>query len=409
MALLISGLACQAASRLSSPGPEGLNLSEPILAVERVDSPISQEILQSLPNSNLLAAYETALEQVYQTTNPSVVNLAVAVRSTGLQEFDLPPGHPTPEAPNDDSGEFLESGAGSGFVWDQEGHIVTNRHVIEGAEQITVLFSDGWSAAGEVVGEDVNTDLAVVKVEAPAERLKPVKMGDSSTVRVGQLAIAIGNPFGLSGTMTVGIISALQRDLPVSSGLLPGSTYRIPDILQTDAPINPGNSGGVLVNVDGEVIGVTTAIESPVRANAGIGFAVPAAIVQRVVPRLIETGQYEPSWLGIRGAELSPDLARAKKVSPDLRGAVILDVTEGGPAEAAGLLGSPERATIQGLPVETGGDIITAIDGQPVTSMLDIISYLAAYTEPGQTITLDVVRNSEEITIDVILGARPGD
>ncbi|MGB9898655.1 PDZ domain-containing protein, partial [Thermanaerothrix sp.] len=285
--------------------------------------------------------------------------------------------------------------------------IVTNNHVIDGADRITVTFSDGSTVEAQVVGADSDADLAVLKVDVTPEKLVPVRLADSKQVKVGQLAIAIGNPYGLEGTMTVGFISALGRSLPVQSTANDGATYTIPDVIQTDAPINPGNSGGVLVNIRGEVIGVTAAIESPVRANAGIGFVIPSNIVRRVVPALIATGRYDHPYLGISGTTLTSDLAKAMGLSPDQRGALVIDVTPNSPADKAGLRGSDRQITLDGNPVRVGGDVITAIDGNPVQKFEDLASYLATSTSVGQKVTLTILRNGREQTIEVILGARP--
>lgn len=235
--------------------------------------------------------YEAMLTGVYERVNPSVVSIDVTSRvKNQYQQYDLPFNFPDiPEFSQPDqngSQEQLQQGAGSGFVWDREGHIVTNNHVVDGADSITVTFVDGTSLSGKVVGTDKNSDLAVVQVEKGVVGLNPVELADSNKLKVGNLVMAIGNPFGLEGSFSVGVVSALGRTLSVDERTSNG-TYSIPDIIQTDAPINPGNSGGVLVNSKGQVIGVTTAIESPVRANAGIGFAVPSAIIQKVVPALI--------------------------------------------------------------------------------------------------------------------------
>ena len=223
----------------------------------------------------------------------------IQAQFTGFPFFNLPQGQQPQQQ--------YQSALGSGFVWDQNGDIVTNNHVVSGADKIEVTFSDGTIVPATLVGADPDSDLAVIKVDVPADKLHPVQLGDSSAVKVGQLAIAIGNPFGLEGTMTTGIISAVGRSLPANDNST--QSYTIPDVIQTDAPINPGNSGGVLVDVQGQVLGVTSAIESPVRASAGVGFAIPSAIVNNVVPALIKDGKYVHSWLGISGTTLVPDLA----------------------------------------------------------------------------------------------------
>ena len=370
----------------------------------------------------LLAAYTDALSQIYEKVNPSVVNIRVVQKLDAgvLQEvipglpFDLPdiPGLPqlpgqgeTPEEP--DVPQYGQ-GLGSGFVWDEQGHIVTNNHVVADADKIEVTFSDGTVTNAELVGADPDSDLAVLKVEASKELLAPVVMADSDAVKVGQLAIAIGNPFGLDGTMTVGIVSALGRTLPTSEGLSTGPSYSIPDIIQTDAPINPGNSGGVLVDDQGRVIGVTAAIESPVGANAGIGFVIPASIVQRVVPELIKNGSYAHPYLGIQGLTLTPDLARLMDLDENQHGALVAEVMPDSPAEKAGLRGSEQSAQIDGQEIQVGGDVIVAIDGQPVKEMDDLIAYLGAHTQVDQKVALTVLRDGKETEIAVTLKARPG-
>jgi serine protease Do len=246
-----------------------------------------------------------------------------------------------------------------------------------------------------------------VKVELPAAQLHPVQLADSTQVKVGQLAVAIGNPFGLENTMTVGFVSALQRSLRAESESIEGPSYTIPDIIQTDAPINPGNSGGVLVDNQGQVIGVTAAIASPVRASAGIGFAIPTAIVQEVVPVLIEKGRYAHPWLGISGTTLDPDLAQAMKLETDQHGALVIDVTPGGPADKAGLRGSDQKITVDGEERRVGGDVVVAIDGQPVETFDDLVTYLVRSTEVGEKVTLTVLRDGEQTQVRVTLEARP--
>jgi 2-alkenal reductase len=306
-------------------------------------------------------------------------------------------------------GQGVQEALGSGFVWDTQGHIVTNNHVVEGASIINVTFASGATYSAKLVGADPNADLAVIKITAPAGELQPVSLADSTQVKVGQLAIAIGNPYGLSGTMTQGIISALSRTLPVGQDNASqfGGTYSIPDIIQTDAAINPGNSGGVLVDDQGQVIGVTSAIQSSTNSNSGIGFVIPSAIVNRVVTSIVSTGAYQHPYMGITGATITNDMAAAMKLDANQKGVLVIDVASGTPAEKAGLRGSSSQATISGQAVPVGGDVITAVDGQPVQRMEDLTSYLFNNTQAGQTVTLTLLRQGNEKTAELTLGALP--
>lgn len=349
-----------------------------------------------------LAEYQTAFMQVYDRVSPSVVNINVEVGNVNTGNTPVQDNNPfgVPSVP--------QEGLGSGFVWDTQGHIVTNNHVIENASRVTVTFSDGSTVEAKVVGADPESDLAVLKVEVPADQLQPVTVADSGTVEVGQVAIAIGNPYGLSGTMTQGIISALSRSLPVSSdstGSSSGGSYTIPDIIQTDAAINPGNSGGVLVNIQGEVVGVTAAITSGSGSNSGIGFVIPSNIVSKVVPVLISDGKYEHPRIGISGTSVTLDIARALGLNDDQRGVLVVDVLENGPAAKAGLRGSGSETNDAGLP--TSGDVITAIDGQSVNTFEDLTSYLFTNTQADQTVTLTILRQGREQTVQVTLGVLP--
>ncbi|NPV74850.1 MAG: PDZ domain-containing protein [Anaerolineae bacterium] len=359
----------------------------------------------------LLASYEGTLENIYQQVMPSVVNIRVIQKQEAPSpdfNFGDFPSLPFPfSLPDTPSEPQYSQGLGSGFVWDQEGHIVTNNHVVEGADKVEVTFSDGRTLSATVVGTDAYSDLAVLRVEQSGDALKPVQLGDSNQVRVGQLAIAIGNPFGLEGTMTVGIVSAIGRTLPAGETTQSQATFSIPGVIQTDAPINPGNSGGVLVNAQGEVIGVTSAIESPVRANAGIGFAVPSALVRKVVPGLIKDGHYDHPYLGISGVSLTPDLAKAMKLDENQRGALVQDVTPNGPADKAGIRGSDRKALIDGQEVRVGGDVILSVNGTTINSMDDLIATIFNQTEVGQKVTLSVLRDGKETQVEVTLEARP--
>jgi serine protease Do len=358
------------------------------------------------PTTNVLGPLEATIEHIYTQVNPAVVNIRVVQR----QEVRFPVlpeilffGSPLPRGPQ----EFIRRGLGSGFVWDHDGHIVTNNHLVDGADRITVTFHHGTTVLAKVVGTDPESDLAVMKVDLPAERLEPARMADSTQVKVGQLALAFGNPFGLQSTMTAGFVSALGRILPVDSGDGDGLSYTIPDIIQTDAPINPGNSGGVLVDDAGRVIGVTSAIISPMGASVGIGFAIPAAIVQKVVPVLIETGHYNHPWLGVSGISLTPDVAKAMGLKSEQRGGLVVEVIPDSPADKAGLHGSDRQVTIEGEQVRVGGDVIIAMDKQPVTGFDGLVTALSRSTEVDQTIALTVLRHGKEAEVQVTLAARP--
>ena len=359
-------------------------------------------VAQSPDPAGAVADLEGTLEQVYTQVNPSVVSVSVVLTSKASSSVQIPG---FPSLPQTTQPQQVQ---GSGFVWDTQGHIVTNNHVVEGADKISVMFYDDTIVPAEIVGTDPDSDLAVIKVDVPDDELKPVQMADSTQVKVGELAIAIGNPFALQNTMTMGIVSALGRTLPTASNMTDGLSYSIPDIIQTDAPINPGNSGGVLVDDTGKVIGVTAAIESSTNSSAGIGFVIPSQIVQKVVPALIETGHYDQPWIGISGTSLVPDLATAMGLESDQRGALVIGVTASSPADKAGLQGSTQQVTINGQTAFVGGDVIVGVDGQPVKNFEDLVAYLANSTEVGQTITLSVLRDGKETRIELALAARPG-
>lgn len=361
----------------------------------------TQTSSSTLSNGQNVLDLQSTMEAVYEKVNPSVVYIEVTEASTstgGYNRF----GYATPTP---------TYASGSGFVWDTSGDIVTNNHVVSGSTSINVTFSDGNTYPATVVGQDPNADLAVVKVSATATNLVPISVGDSTQVKVGEIAIAIGNPYGLQGSMSQGIISGLSRTLPVSeegnsySSTTP--TYNIPEIIQTDAAINPGNSGGVLVDLNGQLIGVTTAIESDSGSNSGIGFVIPSAIVSKVVPSIISTGTYAHPYLGITGVTLFSALAKAINLPSNTQGVLVVDVTSGGPSDKAGLLPSTDTTTIDGTQYAIGGDVITAINGQTIGTFDDLSSYLFFNTKPGDKVTLTVLRNGSQKTIDVTLGTLP--
>jgi 2-alkenal reductase len=303
-------------------------------------------------------------------------------------------------------------GQGSGFVIDAEGHIVTNQHVVQGADEIEVDFASGFKAWATLLGTDPDSDLAVLKVEAPAGELVPIPLGDSDTVRVGEQVVAIGNPFGLSGTMTVGVVSAIGRVLQSERQAPGGGAFSAGDLIQTDAAINPGNSGGPLLNLSGQVIGVNRAITtdsfsaSGSAVNSGVGFAVPVNIVRRVVPAIIQTGGYDYPYLGITSvgdSNLNLRQLEILQLPPETVGVYVTCVVRDGPAEKAGLIG----AGACGAEQQPGGDVITAIDGQPVFSFSDLISYLVSEVGVGDQIVLTVLRDGVPLDLSLILEPRP--
>ncbi len=294
------------------------------------------------------------------------------------------------------------TGVGSGFVYDREGNIVTNYHVIEGTNRITVTFLDGTAYRASIIGSDPYTDLAVIRVNANEDKLHPLPLADSSRLRVGEQVAAIGNPFGLSGSMTTGIVSQLGRMLETANG------FSIPDVIQTDAAINPGNSGGPLLNMYGEVIGVNTAIASRTGEFSGIGFAIPSDTVKKIVPVLITDGRYRHPWLGVSGSDITPEIAEALGLS-EARGFLVVDVVTNSPAAKAGIKGGSNARviSIDNRPVKLGGDIIVGVDDIQVRKISDILVYLQREKSVNDTITLHVIRDGRELSIDVVLGERP--
>ncbi len=359
-----------------------------------------------IASNGSLAGYQSALEEIYKRVNPSVVLIQVVDQGNGSSNNSQINPFGNNNGNQGNSPQFSQ-GLGSGFVWDTQGHIVTNNHVVDGATNIQVTFYDGTTVPATVVGRDPDSDLAVIQVKETSVPLVPVQVADSTQVKVGQVAIAIGNPFGEQNTMTVGIVSGLGRSLPSSLTGPNGLTYSIPDIIQTDAPINPGNSGGVLLNDQGQLIGVTSAIESPVQASVGIGFVIPSSIVSKIVPQLISNGSVQHPYLGVTITSLTPDIATAMKLDPTTRGALVIDVTSGGPADKAGLHGSNNTTTIAGQQQPIGGDVITAIDGNAIKSSDELIAYLTDHTSVGQKVTLTILRDGKSQSIDVTLGDRP--
>jgi S1-C subfamily serine protease len=290
---------------------------------------------------------------------------------------------------------------GSGFVYDNLGHIITNAHVVDGATKATVTFLDGSQYDAEIIGKDKFTDIAVIKVNEKPRLLHPLQIGDSSQLRVGEQVAAIGNPFGLSGSMTSGIVSQMGRLLPSQD-----SGFSIPDVIQTDAAINPGNSGGPLLNLRGEVVGINTAIQSSSGEFSGVGFAIPSNTAIKIVPSLIEDGEYHHPWIGISGRDIDPDLARVLELK-DAKGFLIITVVDGSPADKAGLKGMTATQVIDGKEYPANGDIIISVDDKEVRKISDILIHLQREKSVGDTMVLGVLRDGEFMHISLELVERP--
>ena len=305
-----------------------------------------------------------------------------------------------------DSNEInlFESRLGSGFVYDDNGHIITNHHVVSGGgNRLDVTFQDGSVYRASLIGSDPSADIAVLYVkEVSREKLLPLSLADSSKVRVGEHVAAIGNPFGLSGSMSTGIVSGVGRQIPAQED----DSFTIPDIIQTDAPINPGNSGGPLLNMRGEVIGINSAIFSTTGQFAGVGFAIPSNTIAQVVPSLITTGSYQHPWLGVAGVDMTPGIASRLGLDQP-RGFLVMDVVAGSPAEKAGIQRGEEDAVIDGISVKLGGDVILAIDNNTVRKIDDILAYVETEKSVGDDLKLTILRDGQTIELIATLLPRP--
>lgn len=314
---------------------------------------------------------QDALIEVYQAVNPSVVYILNAVGSSG-----------------------------SGFVYDTEGHIVTNNHVVSGGSSYEVVFSNGDRASAELIGTDVDSDLAVIKVDELPAAVQPLPLAEAGSLLVGQFVVAIGNPFGEQGSMSFGIVSGLGRSLPSQRTLTTGSTYSLPEVIQTDAPINPGNSGGPLLNLEGEVVGINAAIASQTGENSGVGFSIPVAAVWKVIPSLIQDGSYTYPYIGA-GFDAEVSLTELSVYGLDqTQGAYVVSVSPGSPASLAGLQAADQSTG-------KGGDLIVAINGKPIQDFNDLNTFLVFEASPGETIDLTIIRAGERINLPLTLGERP--
>jgi S1-C subfamily serine protease len=300
--------------------------------------------------------------------------------------------------------EVFESRLGSGFVYDDNGHIITNHHVVSGGgDRLDVTFPDGSVYRASLIGSDPSADIAVLYVQGvPKEKLLPLSLADSSKVRVGERIAAIGNPFGLSGSLSTGIVSGVGRQIPAQEE----EGFTIPDIIQTDAPINPGNSGGPLLNMRSEVIGINSAIYSTTGQFAGVGFAIPSNTMSQIVPSLITTGSYRHPWLGIAGTDMTPGIADRLGLD-EPRGFMVMDIVAGSPAEKAGIQRGDEDAVIDGIPIKLGGDVIVGIDNNTVRRIDDILAYVETEKVVGDNLKLTILRDGQTVEVIATLAARP--
>jgi S1-C subfamily serine protease len=340
--------------------------------LEAQSTPLSGQV------GTLTGLEEASFENLYDQVSPGVVSIQVVVEQNGL----------------------VGEGAGSGFILDREGHIVTNNHVVDGATLVSVIFFDGFESRAEIVGTDIDSDLAVIKVDDLPDNVFPLVVGDSDNVDVGEWVVAIGNPFGQQSSMTVGVVSAVGRMLPTGT-----TPFSIPQAIQTDAAINPGNSGGPLLNLQGEVIGVNAQIAaSGTGTNSGVGFAIPSNIVRMVAPVLIDRGTYQWPWLGVEGTDVTLRIEMANNLDSQ-QGAYISGIVEGGPAASAGMRGSSGTKQIEGLAAPVGGDVVVEADGKPIDFFSDLL-VAVAFKNPGDTIDMTILRDGVRQQIQVTLAPR---
>ena len=355
----------------------------------------SLTLVVEIPNSELIVSNGNHLETVGEVTA-----IQTSSKFSLMEIFEKTEASVVQVNVRSADGRIMPGSMGSGFVYSDDGYIITNNHVIDNAKKVTVTFLDGESYIAQIIGTDSDLDLAVLKVQTGSTYLQPIPIGDSSQLKVGQEIAAIGNPFGLSGSMTSGIISQMGRLLPQDSG------YSIPDVIQTDAAINPGNSGGPLLNMKGEVVGINTAIQSATGEFTGVGFAVPSNTVKKVIPVLIEDGIFYHPWMGISGSDVDPELAKVRELNSS-KGFLIATVIEGSPAEDAGLQGITITKEIDGREYPMDGDIILKIDDVVVRKISDILVYLQREKSIGDEMIMTVNRDGMLIEKVLVLGERP--
>jgi S1-C subfamily serine protease len=382
VSLVLLAMGCNSVGVVTlSPGSSGANVLQTATETT-LGAPTSIAV------DDAVNALQSQIIEVYQLTAPAVVN--ITNRGYAYDRF---------------MGPIPQEGTGSGFVYDTQGHIVTNYHVVENAEQLMVTLADGETYEAEIVGSDATNDLAVIRLVDDAGLPAPLALGDSDSLQVGQFVLAIGNPFGLEQTLTTGVVSALGRVIQS-----PQDNRFIGEAIQTDAAINPGNSGGPLLDLSGRVIGVNSQIISASGTSSGVGFAVSASTVERVVPELISSGEYRHPWLGVSLLSLTSANVTALREAgvsvPVDAGALVLEVVAGAPAEKAGLVGGSRAVSVGGYQVMVGGDIITAINGQKLSDSQDLTVYLETETVVGETVEVSIVRDGQPQSVQVVLGER---
>ena len=335
-------------------------------------------------NLQLLKAKESQLNTIYVTSLPSIVHIKVRQTIPGFFQNQE------------------RTGEGSGFIWDDKGHIVTNYHVVATASIVDVEFADGTQYPASVIGLDPNSDLAILIVNSNGKTLIPLNLGDSTNVKVGNHTIVIGSPFGQEFSMSSGIVSAIKRTVPSQNAM-----FSIPNVIQTDAAINPGNSGGPLMDIDGNVIGINSQIISRSGGNQGIGFAIPINSVKKIIPTLIRGEKFEYPYIGITGMDLNTNLKNALKIDLNVNGVMVVDVVKGSPADLGGLLGYTGTVSDNNNSYPSGGDILTAINTMPIKSMGDLLTILFSDHSPGDSVTFTILRDSNQLDLDITLIARP--
>ena len=335
-------------------------------------------------NLKLLKAKEFQLNTIYSTSLPSIVHIKVRQTVPGFFQNQE------------------RTGQGSGFIWDTEGNIVTNYHVVASASIVDVEFADGSQYSASVIGLDPNSDLAIIKVNPKGKILTPLNLGDSTNVKVGNHTIVIGSPFGQEFSMSSGIVSAIKRTVPSQN-----ARFSIPNVIQTDAAINPGNSGGPLLDIEGNVIGINSLIISRSGGNQGIGFAIPINSVKKIIPTLIKGERFEYPYIGITGMDLNTNLKKALEIDSEIKGVMIVDVVKGSPADLGGLLGYTGTVSDNDNSYPSGGDILTAINTIPIKSMSDLLTLLFSDYSPGDSVTFTILRDSSSLDLDITLISRP--